>query len=82
MTAFLLYKNCDSRGLFSGLKIAEDETFEKHLNKYNLIHINMQQFVSRTENIKEILCSPDKTEFVNLNSSVLSTYILDFLTAL
>ena len=48
-------KNCDSRGLFSGLKIAEDETFEKHLNKYNLIHINMQQFVSRTENIKEML---------------------------
>lgn len=48
-------KNCDSRGLFSGLKIAEDETFEKHLNKYNVIHINMQQFVSRTENIKEML---------------------------
>ena len=48
-------KNCDSRGLFSGLKIAEDETFEKHLNKYNVIHINMQQFVSRTENIKKRL---------------------------
>lgn len=48
-------KNCDSRQLFSTLKISSDESFEKHLNKYNVIHINMQQFVSRTENIKEML---------------------------
>lgn len=48
-------KNCDSRQLFSTLKISSDESFEKHLNKYNVIHINMQQFVSMTENIKEML---------------------------
>lgn len=48
-------KNCDSKQLFSTLKISSDESFEKHLNKYNVIHINMQQFVSRTENIKEML---------------------------
>ena len=34
-------KNVDSRDIFSGFKIANDETFEKHLNKYNVIHINM-----------------------------------------
>lgn len=59
MTANMLVayygKNNDSRNLFSGFKIAGDETFEKHLNKYNVIHINMQQFVSRTQNIKDML---------------------------
>lgn len=34
-------KNCDSKQLFSALKISSDESFEKHLNKYNVIHINM-----------------------------------------
>ena len=59
MTANMLVayygKNNDSRNLFRGFKIAGDETFEKHLNKYNVIHINMQQFVSRIQNIKDML---------------------------
>lgn len=48
-------KNCDSRGLFSGLKIAEDETFEKHLNKYNVIHINMIDFLSRADSMDDLI---------------------------
>ena len=34
-------KGCDSRELFSGYKIEQEPSFEKHLNKYNLIQIDM-----------------------------------------
>ena len=32
-------RGCDSREMFSDLKIAHDKSFEKHLNKYNVIHL-------------------------------------------
>lgn len=32
--------------MFSGLKTAEAESFEKHLNKYNVIRLNMAEFSS------------------------------------
>ena len=35
---------CDSRELFAGLKIEKDGTFEEHLNQYDVIYLNMQQF--------------------------------------
>ncbi len=38
---------CDSRDLFRGRKIEGDETFEKHLNRYDVIYLNMQQFLIR-----------------------------------
>ena len=34
-------KGCDSRNLFDNLKIAKDPSFEKHLNKHNVIWIDM-----------------------------------------
>ena len=39
--------DCDSRGLFAGLKIERDPTFEENLNRYNVIFLNMQQFLIR-----------------------------------
>lgn len=48
-------KGCDSRELFSGLEIAKDENFEEHLNKYDTIFLNMQEFLSRSSNVKELL---------------------------
>jgi hypothetical protein len=35
-------KGCDSRELFSKFQIAQTPDFEKHLNRYNVIHIDMQ----------------------------------------
>ena len=35
----------DSRELFTGLKIESDESFSKHLNHYDVIYLNMQQFL-------------------------------------
>ena len=38
-------RNCDSRELFIGRKIESDPTFEEHLNQYDVIFLNMQQFL-------------------------------------
>ena len=36
----------DSRELFKGLKIEKDPSFERHLNRHNVIFINIQRFLS------------------------------------
>lgn len=36
---------CDSRALFEGREIAQDTDFNEHLNKYDVIFLNMQQFL-------------------------------------
>ena len=38
-------RGCDSRELFEGYRIAKDKTFEEHLNQYDVIDLNMQQFL-------------------------------------
>lgn len=48
-------RGCDSREMFSNLKISKVDTFEKHLNKYNVIHINMVNFVNQGDDIGESL---------------------------
>lgn len=48
-------RGCDSREMFSNLKISKADTFEKHLNKYNVIHINMVNFVNQGDDIGESL---------------------------
>lgn len=40
---------CDSGTLFSGLKIENRETFEKYLNQYDVIFLNMQHFLIRAK---------------------------------
>ena len=41
--------SCDSRSLFADLQIAADPTFEKHLNKYPVIYLDITNFVSQKE---------------------------------
>lgn len=48
-------KGCDSRELFSGLEIGKDKTFEAHLNQYDTIFLNIQEFLSRSKNVQELL---------------------------
>jgi hypothetical protein len=35
---------CDSRPLFEGLAISHDDSFEEHLNAYNVVHLDMTAF--------------------------------------
>ena len=59
MTANMLVayysKGCDSKEMFSKYKISSAPTFEKHLNKYNVIHINMVNFLGESKNIDEMI---------------------------
>lgn len=41
---------CDSKELFQDLKISQDGSFEKHLNKFNTIMLNVQEFYSDNNN--------------------------------
>ena len=38
--------SCDSRGLLADLEIASDPSFEKHLNKYPVIFLDLTSFIS------------------------------------
>lgn len=40
-------QSCGSRSLFVDLEIAKDASFEKHLNKYPVIYLDMTDFVSK-----------------------------------
>ena len=48
-------RGCDSRKLFQGLKIAMHPDFEKHLNQYNVIHLNMRDYLTESENMKQLI---------------------------
>lgn len=48
-------RGCDSEEMFSNLKIAETDSFRKHLNKYNVIHINMVEFLTESQNMEDML---------------------------
>lgn len=48
-------RGCDSKELFSGFKIAQHPDFEKHLNQYNVIHLNIPPFMDEAENVQEMV---------------------------
>ena len=51
MAAKMLYAyydhSCDSHSLFADLEIVDDPSFEKHLNKYAAIYLDMTDFVTQ-----------------------------------
>lgn len=45
MLAAYYSRGCDSKELFAGYRITQEKTFEEYLNQYDVIHLNMQQFL-------------------------------------
>lgn len=45
MLAAYYSRGCSSRELFQGLSLSRCSSFEKHLNQYDVIFLNMQQFL-------------------------------------
>ena len=43
---------CNSADLFRGLGIESDETYQEHLNQYDVLFLNMQQFLSEASSEK------------------------------
>ena len=46
---------CDSRNIFDSLKISQTDIYLEHLNKHHVIHINMQDFLSKTHDIEKMI---------------------------
>lgn len=44
-------RGCSSESLFSDLKIANDPDFKKHLNQYDVIHMDMQWFMEHAGSV-------------------------------
>lgn len=51
--------SCDSRELFADLDIAKDPSFEKHLNQYRVIYLDMTSFITRFKD-ESIVCHIDE----------------------
>ncbi len=62
------YYGCgeDASVLFDNLKIASDESYKEHLNKYDVIKINMQEFLSATHDVDEMLKALQKRVLMEL----------------
>ena len=52
MLAAYYSRGCNSRELFQGLKIENESSFGEYLNKYDVICLNMQQFLIEAKNGK------------------------------
>lgn len=50
MLAAYYSKGADSETMFSGLEIGKDTDFKKHLNQYDVIHVDMQWFLANCDN--------------------------------
>ena len=45
----------DTSNIFNTLQISKSETYKEHLNKYDVIKVNMQDFLSCTDSVDEML---------------------------
>ena len=55
MLAAYYSKGCNSEAMFAGLEIGKNPSFKKHLNKYDVIHIDIQWFLANCENIGDVV---------------------------
>ena len=52
---------CDSESLFAGLKAEKLLSFRSHLNKHNVIFLNMQDFLSQSHDVAKMLDQIEKS---------------------
>ncbi len=55
MLAAYYDRECDSKALFQQFEIASWESYLEHLNRYDVIFLNMQEFLSQSGSIEEML---------------------------
>lgn len=54
MLAAYYEREDEAKELFAPYEIAKSASFEQHLNQYNVIFLNMQEFLSRTHDIRKM----------------------------
>lgn len=63
-------RSVDSGTQFSGLAISGDATFKDHLNRYDVIHLNMQDLLSMRSTMREVLALIDQA----VSAEIVSLY--------
>lgn len=53
MLAAYYSKGCDSHDLFSKLEISKEESYEKYINKFNVITLDIQSMIALNQGAKE-----------------------------
>ena len=48
-------RSCDSSIQFAGLEIAQSPSYRSHLNRYDVIHLNIQDFLSQSTSTKDMV---------------------------
>ena len=61
-------RGCDSKEIFSNLEISKSADFEKHLNKYNVVHLDLSSFAdyykeNLVSKIIELIYNEMKSEY-------------------
>ena len=54
-------RGCDSKELFQPFEIAKSEKFETYLNQYDTIFLNIQEFLSESKNVDEMIALIQKS---------------------
>ena len=78
-------QSCDSRSLFADLEIAGDPTFEKYLNKFPVIYIDVTDFTTRDVPIIDVvplIQKEVKEEILSLYPEVMATADDDLMAVL
>ncbi len=55
MLAAYYSKGANAEEMFTGLKISKNPEFKKHLNKYDVIHIDIQWFMANCDKVENIV---------------------------
>lgn len=74
-------KGCNSEGLFAGLEIEKDSSYRKHLNQYDVIHVDMASVWLNAEKkaewfiktLNKMLFTELETEYANVDLSECTT---------
>lgn len=77
MLASYYGRNINSRNQFGHLKIGKDDSFERYLNRYNVIFLNMQEFLSKTHNIEKMILRIEKSLMKDLKRAYPGVDYLD-----
>ena len=48
-------RGADSKKLFAGYEISNDKNFSKYLNKYDVIHLDIQWFLANCDNVDNVV---------------------------
>ncbi|MCD8395622.1 MAG: AAA family ATPase [Lachnospiraceae bacterium] len=68
-------RSCDSRALFEGLEIAKKPSFEEHLNRYDVIYMDITWFISRSRTRKTNILADMQTAVIHELKEAFPAYV-------